>query len=378
MGLNILIIPNVAMIIEMFLVSVYATLSCSSKKKSTLFTWSGLTLFSGALFVLISFVIPEIAKLTFEDSYRVLSFIGAIYLVPLVMLTKQPHKHTIVIFNTFWIYSLVVFAISYRIAHITCIFSRSIDSLAIQTVAYIITLPVLLKFMKKKMTYTIQNIKEGTLNSLLSLTVSVILVIYTMKYALENNVSELVEISIFLLLGACFAITFQLAYSFVEASKSVEMLGIKSKTDPLTRLKNREAMIEDASGRIRSGHNFCLIFIDLDNFKTINDNHGHSIGDDYLIAFSNSARRLLDSKDRFYRISGDEFVVLKDGSLCNQACMEFESLRFLNDPSGIKFLGLSTGHANYPEDAKNINELLGIADSRMYQNKKKKHKETSD
>lgn len=378
MGLNILIIPNVAMIIEMFLVSVYATLSCSSKKKSALFTWSGLTIFSGALFVSISFVIPEIAKLAFEDSYRVLSFIGAIYLVPLVMLTKQPHKHTIVIFNTFWIYSLIVFAISYRIAHITCIFSRSIDSLAIQTVAYIITLPVLLKFMKKKMTYTIQNIKEGTLNSLLSLTVSVILVIYTMKYALENNVSELVEISIFLLLGACFAITFQLAYSFVEASKSVEMLGIKSKTDPLTRLKNREAMIEDASGRIRSGHNFCLIFIDLDNFKTINDNHGHSIGDDYLIAFSNSARRLLDSKDRFYRISGDEFVVLKDGSLCNQACMEFESLRFLNDPSGIKFLGLSTGHANYPEDAKNINELLGIADSRMYQNKKKKHKETSD
>lgn len=378
MGLNILIIPNVAMIIEMFLVSVYATLSCSSKKKSALFTWSGLAIFSGALFVSISFVIPEIAKLAFEDSYRVLSFIGAIYLVPLVMLTKQPHKHTIVIFNTFWIYSLIVFAISYRIAHITCIFSRSIDSLAIQTVAYIITLPVLLKFMKKKMTYTIQNIKEGTLNSLLSLTVSVILVIYTMKYALENNVSELVEISIFLLLGACFAITFQLAYSFVEASKSVEMLGIKSKTDPLTRLKNREAMIEDASGRIRSGHNFCLIFIDLDNFKTINDNHGHSIGDDYLIAFSNSARRLLDSKDRFYRISGDEFVVLKDGSLCNQACMEFESLRFLNDPSGIKFLGLSTGHANYPEDAKNINELLGIADSRMYQNKKKKHKETSD
>lgn len=378
MGLNILIIPNVAMIIEMFLVSVYATLSCSSKKKSALFTWSGLAIFSGALFVSISFVIPEIAKLAFEDSYRVLSFIGAIYLVPLVMLTKQPHKHTIVIFNTFWIYSLIVFAISYRIAHITCIFSRSIDSLAIQTVAYIITLPVLLKFMKKKMTYTIQNIKEGTLNSLLSLTVSVILVIYTMKYALENNVSELVEISIFLLLGACFAITFQLAYSFVEASKSVEMLGIKSKTDPLTRLKNREAMIEDASGRIRSGQNFCLIFIDLDNFKTINDNHGHSIGDDYLIAFSNSARRLLDSKDRFYRISGDEFVVLKDGSLCNQACMEFESLRFLNDPSGIKFLGLSTGHANYPEDAKNINELLGIADSRMYQNKKKKHKETSD
>ena len=378
MGLSILIIPNVAMILEMFLVSVYATLSCSSKKKSSLITWSFLTLFSVALFALISFLIPEIAQLAFEDSYRLLSFAGAIYLIPLVMLTRQPLKHTVVIFNTFWIYSLIIFAVSYRVACVACITSRSIDSLAIQTAAYIITLPVLLKFMKKKMTFTIQNIKEETLNSLLSLTISVILVIYTMKYAMENNASELVETSIFMLLGACFAITFQLAYSFVEASKSVEMLGIKSKTDPLTRLKNREAMIEDASGRIRKGHHFCLIFIDLDNFKTINDNHGHSIGDDYLIAFSNSARRLLDTKDRFYRISGDEFVVLKDGSSCKKACMEFESLRFLNDPSGIKFLGLSTGYANYPEDAKNISELLGIADSRMYQNKKKKHKEVAE
>jgi len=374
MGLNILIIPNVAMIMEMVLVNVYSTLSCSGKKKSALSTWSYLVLFSAALFALIGYLIPEIALYALEDRYRLLSFTGVVYLIPLILLTKQPYKHTMVIFNTFWIYSLIIFAISYRIACITCIVSKSLDSLVIQTAAYLITLPVLLKFMKKKMTYTLQNIKEETLNSLLSLSVSVILVIYTIKYALENGGSDLVEISLFLLLGACFAITFQLAYSLVEASKSVEMLGIKTKTDPLTRLKNREAMIEDATGRLRNGNPFCLIFIDLDNFKTINDNHGHSIGDDYLIAFSNSARRLLDSKDRFYRISGDEFVVLKDGGFCKKACTEFENLRFLNDPSGIKFLGLSTGYSNYPEDANSISELLGIADSRMYQNKKKKHK----
>lgn len=112
MGLSILIIPNVAMILEMFLVSVYATLSCSSKKKSALITWSFLTLFSVALFALISFMIPEIAQLAFEDSYRLLSFAGAIYLIPLVMLTRQPLKHTVVIFNTFWIYSLIIFAVS--------------------------------------------------------------------------------------------------------------------------------------------------------------------------------------------------------------------------------------------------------------------------
>jgi len=376
MGLNILIISNVAMIMEMFLVNVYATLSCSGKKKSALITWSYLVLFSAALFALIGYLIPEIALYALDDSYRLLSFTGVVYLIPLILLTKQPYKHTMVIFNTFWVYSLIIFAVSYRIAGITSIASRSLDSLVIQTAAYIITFLVLLKFMKKKMTYTFQNMKEETLNSILSLSVSVILVIYTIKYALGNSVSYLVEISIFLLLGACFAITFQLAHSFVEASKSVEMLGVKTKTDPLTRLKNREAMIEDATERIRTGHPFCLIFIDLDNFKTINDNHGHSIGDDYLIAFSNSARRLLDSKDRFYRISGDEFVVLKDGSFCKKTCTEFEDLTFLNDPTGIKFLGLSTGYANYPEDAKNISELLGIADSRMYQNKKKKHKST--
>lgn len=376
--MDILVLANIAMIIEMFFVNVLGTISLSSKKKSPSATWSYLALFFAAIYVLVSLMIPEIALLALEESYRLLSFTGAIFLIPLVMLAKQPYKHTILLFNSFWIYSLIVFAVSYRVACIAAVCNTSVSSLLIQTLAYIITLPILLRFMKKKMAYTIQNIKEGTVNSLIYLTVSVILVIYTVKYAMDNEVSEIFEIIIFLLLGVCFAITFQLAYSFVEASKSVEVLGIKSKTDPLTRLKNREAMVEDAANRVHNGHPFCLIFIDLDNFKSINDNYGHNIGDDYLVAFANSARRQLDTKDRFYRISGDEFVVLKDGKLCDQACLEFENLNFLNDPSGIKFLGLSTGYANYPGDASNISELLGMADSRMYQNKKKKHKKLTE
>jgi len=109
MGLNILIISNVAMIMEMFLVNVYATLSCSGKKKSALITWSYLVLFSAALFALIGYLIPEIALYALDDSYRLLSFTGVVYLIPLILLTKQPYKHTMVIFNTFWVYSLIIF-----------------------------------------------------------------------------------------------------------------------------------------------------------------------------------------------------------------------------------------------------------------------------
>jgi diguanylate cyclase (GGDEF)-like protein len=232
--------------------------------------------------------------------------------------------------------------------------------------------------MKQKLVFIIQNTKDRTLGSLILLTVFVIILLYSLKLSFENGTTPLSEIGIFIVLGICFTITFQLAYSFVDASKSVEALGLKTKMDPLTRLKNREAMLEDASNRVKSGNSFCIIFLDLDNFKTINDNYGHNIGDDYLVSFANSARRLLDSHDKLYRISGDEFVVLKDGKHCVKTCEEFEKLRFLNNPSGIEFLGLSTGFANYPEDSKSISELLGTADSKMYQNKKTKHKLVAD
>lgn len=378
MEMDTLIIPNILLVLEMFFINTYATLACSKRKRSTIEIWFYMVLFSLLIFASIWFTTPEITGYTLQRSYRMLSIAGLIYLLPLHFLVKQPFRHTLIIFNTFWVYSLIVFAVSYRISNLVFTNTTEWSSLGIQTLLYLASLPYILKFMQQKMVFIIGNIKGKTQSVLIMLTFSLILLIYAIKYSFENGSNLFIEIMILLLIGFCFAITFQLAFSFIDAARSVEVLGLKSKTDPLTRLRNREAMLEDAYNRINSQKPFSVIFLDLDNFKSVNDSFGHAVGDDYLVSFANSARRLLDIKDKMYRISGDEFLVLKDGASCEKSCREFEKMRFLNNPSGIEFLGLSTGCSSYPADSKNISELLGIADSRMYQNKKMKHKTTDD
>jgi diguanylate cyclase (GGDEF)-like protein len=374
MELYILILANIVLVLEMLYINVFATLSCTGKKRSDFANWFYLTLFTAVIFTLSWSLFPQEIITHLNANCRHLTLIGFIYVLPAYFLSKQPFRQLFVVFNIFWIYSLILNAISIRLAYIFYNMYYSYWTVGIQTFLYIISLPIIIKFMRQKLIFTIRNIKHGALNEILALTAAVVVLLYAEKHVFESGTTVFLESLIFLLIGLCFILTFRLTYSFVDASASVEILGIKSKTDPLTRLKNREAMLEDAALRMEKGMPFCLIFLDLDNFKTINDTYGHNIGDDYLVAFSNSARMFLDEEDRLYRISGDEFVILKSGGMCQDTCFNFENMEFLNNPSGISFLGLSTGFSKYPDDSNNINELLGIADSNMYQAKKEKHK----
>ncbi|MDO9356561.1 MAG: EAL domain-containing protein [Solirubrobacteraceae bacterium] len=83
--------------------------------------------------------------------------------------------------------------------------------------------------------------------------------------------------------------------------------------DPLTDLPNREAALERLQASIARGRDLAVVFLDVDEFKTVNDSLGHGAGDDLL---KTVAARLLQStgdRDRVARFGGDEFVVLLDG-----------------------------------------------------------------
>lgn len=87
--------------------------------------------------------------------------------------------------------------------------------------------------------------------------------------------------------------------------------------DPLTSLPNRR-MFMDRMGkavqrcRERTGCG-TLIFIDLDNFKTLNDTHGHDVGDDYLVQVAKRLKNCVRAEDTVARIGGDEFVIILEG-----------------------------------------------------------------
>lgn len=148
--------------------------------------------------------------------------------------------------------------------------------------------------------------------------------------------------------------------------------------DPLTGLPNRALFYDRlrhalAQARRTKGR-VALMFIDLDNFKTINDTLGHDIGDEVLKLASGRLRDLIRDVDTVARLGGDEFTALL--SDCDAETADRVSRRIIDelsasfDVKGRKlFVSASIGVAFYPEDGLDSADLIKKADSAMYRAK---------
>jgi diguanylate cyclase (GGDEF)-like protein len=144
-------------------------------------------------------------------------------------------------------------------------------------------------------------------------------------------------------------------------------------TDGLTGLGNRhwmKDMFEREVTRARtSGQSLCLMMIDVDHFKTFNDQYGHIAGDRVLVAVSEALRGYLRPTDLIARFGGDEFAVLLPGIELGQAQQTAERLRQhvagLSPPSLSTAITISIGvSANRADD--DVATLVTRADSAMY------------
>jgi diguanylate cyclase (GGDEF)-like protein/PAS domain S-box-containing protein len=155
--------------------------------------------------------------------------------------------------------------------------------------------------------------------------------------------------------------------------------------DPLTRLPNRRLLLDRLrqalASRVRSGLTGALLFIDLDNFKTLNDTLGHDIGDLLLQQVAKRLESCVREGDTVARLGGDEFVVmLEDLSKTPlEAAEQTESvgnkiLATLNHPYQLATHEYrntpSIGATLFNNNSQSIDELLKQADIAMYQSKK--------
>lgn len=150
-------------------------------------------------------------------------------------------------------------------------------------------------------------------------------------------------------------------------------------TDELTGLNNRRGFVAQATFSLsvchRNGLPASLLFIDLDDFKRINDNHGHEAGDRALEAFANLLRQSFRESDVIGRIGGDEFAVLlfnTSESHTQPVIDKFEQqLGACKDGSGyLNALACSYGvtHCD-PASPRSLEALLAESDRRMYARK---------
>lgn len=173
---------------------------------------------------------------------------------------------------------------------------------------------------------------------------------------------------------------YALVYTDISELKQTQKeLNFLANTDIVTGLPNRNhfyQVLEATFQEFRhTDQRFTLMFMDLDNFKTVNDTLGHDIGDDLLKSVSALISNHLAPDTLFARVGGDEFVILcKAYTTEEQLQMVGENLnQLLSQPVQIGEhniqIGSSIGMAIYPEHGANQATLLKHADQAMYQAK---------
>ncbi|UIJ72391.1 diguanylate cyclase [Aurantimonas sp. HBX-1] len=158
----------------------------------------------------------------------------------------------------------------------------------------------------------------------------------------------------------------------LESRRSLERFAT---TDPLTGLLNRNSLLRQIDDpERRPAGSRALLFIDLDRFKPVNDEHGHQAGDELLAQLAVRLRRCIGERDLLARFGGDEFVIVCE-SRTAEALTTAETLArrirdSLDEPfrlaSASVMIGASIGIARIPGGRVDIDRLIGEADDAMY------------
>ena len=158
-----------------------------------------------------------------------------------------------------------------------------------------------------------------------------------------------------------------------------EKLLMKSKTDSLTKAYNKETIINviDDLIKFNEDESFSILMFDIDNFKEINDNYGHITGDVCIKNLVNTVRGSIRDVDVLGRYGGDEFIGVFFNSTPDdlQKRLDLIIQRFNSSPILVNhdkvFITFSYGISCFPEDSRDINDLIKLADKKMYKYKKK-------
>ncbi|MCB1917509.1 MAG: EAL domain-containing protein [Rhodocyclaceae bacterium] len=150
--------------------------------------------------------------------------------------------------------------------------------------------------------------------------------------------------------------------------------------DPLTKLYNQrifwELLENEIARAARRETRFVVLLVDVDNFKSINDSHGHAFGDSFLQAVARALRQSVRPDDIVARYGGDEFIALLPGASISEGSSVAERmiaagarLDLLAPDSSIVKSGFTIGLAAFPEHARDAKDLFLLADNMLYKAK---------
>ena len=167
-----------------------------------------------------------------------------------------------------------------------------------------------------------------------------------------------------------------------EDLKKIELNAV---TDPLTGLYNRRLFGESFEKELNRARRYTqplsLVILDLHRFKEVNDKHGHPRGDEVLRATAATLKKALRTSDSAFRIGGDEFALLLPQTDSQQALalsrrVEAVFAEMLQPLQLEVAVSMDHGIAIFPQDAEQSDQLIRIADERLYRQKHENHRKT--
>jgi diguanylate cyclase (GGDEF)-like protein len=159
-----------------------------------------------------------------------------------------------------------------------------------------------------------------------------------------------------------------------------KMTGLLSKGEILNCVQEVDARIKQENEKDSGDRRYSVAFVDLDNFKYINDKYGHNAADRVLIEIAGVLKEHLEDRWFAGRVGGDEFMVVFDNASFEETFIKMEDIRrtikdtdfrfTIDDKEVIVNTTCSIGIASYPKDGKNSEEVVRAADEAIYRAKK--------
>lgn len=145
--------------------------------------------------------------------------------------------------------------------------------------------------------------------------------------------------------------------------------------DTLTALPNRTLFENEIKSYLAKGRNFTIAYIDIDNFKNINDSLGHQVGDIFLQYMANSLKGEIMEPDYIARLGGDEFAIIYDNESLDTIQPRLEYIikrisKIWTIENNQFYITMSIGVVGYPDHGNNASSLMKNADIAMYEAKK--------
>ncbi|WP_256131025.1 GGDEF domain-containing protein [Anaerovorax odorimutans] len=359
---------NFIIVLEIVIVNLAAANICLHKKYGTACVFFSQALYSAVDTAVSLYLIHRLGD--FGNGSSLVILLSLLLLSPVVFLYKEDFSVFLTALSASWACTMLIFSLASCIAALTP--GRfPIMLFAIQTLLLAGFLYGLARFIKCGFLYFLTN-ASPKINDWFHW-VSIIWLILIVVLNLAFSYRWLL-VAVFILLGINLAFSYVFLFRLVKNCMDITYLQNCSYLDEMTGLCNRSRMFLDAAQMIEEKIPFYLFYMDLDDFKSVNDSYGHLAGDKYLCIIADGVKEIIGSQGKLYRMSGDEFIGVYTGEDVMHCLKQLREYPWDQQLGDMEFLGFSLGYAQYPEDSNELDTLIHIADSRMYRQKRQDRK----